>query len=254
MKKIFIFLFYFLGLTIASAQVQPKVDNSVMSSFSKTDELRKALSANNSRQVTGFDNRYEGLQGSPFMFDDWLEGTLTLHDSAVVRDRMYYKFDLSNNTIWLKLGTGEERILYNKDLLALELRANNGAKYLIRKVKLPDITEKNHFSIFLFENEHFTLVKDVKKVFRKANLEDKGIVTVGRAYDTFEEEVKYYIKVNGKSYFEEINLKKSKLMALIPKSHEKKLEQFCDKNDIGNKLKDAEAIKLLAFITELKEN
>ena len=159
MKKFFIVLFSISIVSISSAQlVVQGVDNATMNSFTKTDEMRKALNASNSRQATGFDNRYEGVQGSPFMFEDWLEGTLTLNDSAVVRDKMKYKFELINNTIWLKLSTGEERILYNRELLALELTAKNGTHYLIKKVTLPDITDRNHFSIVLFERDRKSVV------------------------------------------------------------------------------------------------
>lgn len=253
MKKFFILLFSSTIVTISSAQlVVQGADNTVMNSFTKSDEMRKALNASNSRQTTGFDNRYEGVQGSPFMFEDWLEGTLTLNDSAVVRDKMKYKFELINNTIWLKLGTGEERILYNRELLALELTAQNGTRHLIKKVKLLDIIDNNHFSIVLFESDNITLVKDVRKVFRKANLEDKGIVTVGKAYDWFEDIVKYYVKTGNKSYFEEINLKKSNLISLAPKSHEKMIDQYCKTNDIRGKLSDEEAVKLVKYISDLK--
>lgn len=253
MKKFFTFLFFMSFVCISSAQlIVQGADNTTMNSFTKTDEMRKALNSSNSRQATGFDNRYEGVQGSPFLFEDWLVGKLTLNDSAVVQDRMTYKFELINNTIWLKLGTGEERILYNKELLALELTAKDGTKYLIKKVRLPDITDNNHFAIVLFESENLTFVKDVKKVFRKSNLEDKGIVTVGKAYDWFEDVAKYYIKTGTKSYFQEINLKKSNIISLAPQSHEKMIEQFCKDNSIRGKLSDAEAAKLMKFISELK--
>ena len=253
MKKFFTCLFSMTIVFTSSAQlVVQGADNTTMNSFTKSDEMRKALNSSNSRQATGFDNRYEGMQGTPFLFDDWLVGTLTLNDSAVVRDKMTYKFELINNTIWLKLGTGEERILYNRELLAIELTAKDGTKYVIKKVKLPDITDKNHFSIVLYESDNLTLVKDAKKIFRKANLEDKGIVTVGKAYDWFEDVVKYYVKTGNKSYFQEINLKKSNLISLAPKSHEKMIEQYCKANDIRGKLTDAEATKLVKYISELK--
>ncbi|MBL7818384.1 MAG: hypothetical protein JNL70_25455 [Saprospiraceae bacterium] len=253
MKK-FIFLAVFVAFVspiLAQAIIQG-ADNATMNSFTKSDEMKRALNASNSRQATGFDNRYEGVKGSPFLFEDWLEGQLTLSDSSAVRDKLKYKFEVVNNTIWLKLNTGEERILYNKELFALELTGKDGTKHTIKKVKLPDATDRNHFSIVLFEDPRFTLVKDVKKIFRKANLEDKGIVTVGNAYDWFEEVTKYYLKTEKYATFEEITLKKSKLTSLIPKSHEKMVVQFCKDNDIGNKLKDADATKLLKYISSLK--
>ena len=253
MKKFFILLFSLSIVSISSAQiVVQSADNAIMNSFTKSEEIRRALNTSNSRSATGFDNRYEGVQGSPFLIEDWLEGTLTLHDSAVVNDKIKYKFELINNTIWIKLATGEERIIFSRELLSLEMTDKNNKHYLIKQVKLPDIKDKNHFSIFLFENENMTFVKDVKKVFRKANLEDKGIVTVGKAYDWFEDIAKYYVKTANKSYFVEINLKKSDLISLAPKSHEKMIDQYCKTNNIRGKLDEAEAVKLLNYISGLK--
>lgn len=251
MKKI-ITLFTLIGhITAVSAQLVIKnADNTTMNSFSKSDEIKHALTSSNSRQVAGFDNRYEGVQGSPFLFADWREGVLTLNDSAVVRDKMTYKFEVVNNTIWLKMTTGEERILYNRELLSLELQGSDGKKHLIKKINLPNTPDKNHFSIIVFENEQVLLVKDIKKVFRKANLEDKGIVTVGKAYDSFEEEIRYYFK-KGKNPFEEISLKKSKLMSFAPKSREKLIEQFCKDKNISGKITDTEAAELLNYIYSL---
>ncbi len=252
MKKTLTFLVFLTQLALAHAQiVVTSADNATMNSFTKSDEIRRAFTSGNSRPPTGFDNRYEGVQGTPFLFENWLEGDLTLSDSAVVRDKMKYKFEVINNTIWLKMATGEERILYNKELLSLELKGPDGTKYLIKKTKLPDATDKNHFSIILFEDANITLVKDIKKIFRKANLEDKGIVTVGKAYDSFEEVVKYYLKTKNVG-FEEISLKKSKLISLVPKSHEKLVETFCKDNKISGKVTDAEAAKLLKYISSLK--
>ncbi len=253
MKKFFTLLLSFSIASISSAQIGGQsADNASMNSFTKSEEIRRALNTSNSRQATGFDNRYEGVQGSPFLIEDWLEGTLTLHDSALVKDKIKYKFELLNNTIWIKLGTGEERIIFSRELLSLELTDKNNKHYLIKKVKLPDIKDKDHFSIILFENENMTLVKDAKKVFRKANLEDKGIVTVGKAYDWFEDIEKYYVKTGNKSYFVETNLKKSNLISLAPKSHEKMIQQYCKTNDIGGKLNEAEAVKLVKYISDLK--
>ena len=251
MKKYTFLLLVVAHASFASAQViSTATDNAALNSFSKTDAIRAAQYSSNSRPTAGFDNRYEGVQGTQFLFDEWLDGTLTLNDSAVVRDKMKYKFELVNNTIWLKMATGEERILYNRELMSLEIQGKNGQNYLIKKVKLPDMTEKNHFSIVLFEGEGISLIKDVKKVFRKANLEDKGIVTVGKAYDWFEEVSKYYLRKG--NITEEINLKKSKLISIVPKSHEKMVEQFCKDNDINGKLTDWEAAKLLKYISSLK--
>jgi hypothetical protein len=255
MKKIiYSALFSLAALQLTAQNIVSNADNATLNSFSKTDEMNRALRASNSRQATGFDNRYEGVKGSPFLYENWSEGSLVLSDSAVVRDRLLFKFDAMNNTIWIKMATGEERILYNRELLALEMYRPEGTKVLVKRVVLPDVTDRNHFALVLFESPRYTLVKDVKKVFRKANLEDKGIVTVGNAYDWFEEVVKYYVRRPSNTYktFEEFTPKKSKFLGLVPEAQKKAVSQFCKEHDISGKITDAQAASLMKYIDGLK--
>jgi hypothetical protein len=241
-------------ISIAQVKIEAPIaaaDNAAMNSFTKEDQLFRVLDPRSAKNVQTFDNRYEGVKGTPFVFDDWSNGTIILKDSSKVTDQLLYKFDLTLNELWVKLPTGQQRILYNSEFLAFELYRPDGKKYIFKKVKLPESVNNNHFAHILFEGKNVTLVKNTKKVFRKSNLEDKGLVTVGNAYDWFEEQHEYFIKMNGKST-EKIKLKKGDIMEKWPKSLEKQIEQYCKSNDIGGKLTDEEAIKLIEYLDKYK--
>jgi hypothetical protein len=247
MKKIILFLSFTLAGSMANAQT--KID---MSSFSKQDEMKGLLSSR-ARNVTTFDNRYEGVKGTPYIDEDWQEGILTLSDSSVVKTRMKYKFDLIQNEVWAKTETGQDRILYNKDLLSLDLLQKTGQIIKLRKFKLPESEERHRFSISIFESANFILVKDITKTFRKANLVDRGITTTGNAYDWFDENNNFYIKKNGRNAIK-VSLKKTDLVeaAGFPKSHVALVDKFCKDNGIKNKLTEEEAIKVLSYMDTVK--
>lgn len=241
--------------SLLTAQVSSKIDNTVMNSFSRQDELRKALSGSQGRNVTGFDNRYEGVKGSPFLYEEWLDGKLVLADSAVVANKLQYKYDTYNNEIWVKMNDGQERILYNKELMYLELYTPKGEKIKLKKVKLPDSFDRHQFAVSVFTGNNVSLIKHVKKVFRHSNLEDKGMVTVGNAYDWFEDVTTYYVKKKDKE-FEKAAVKKSNFVEALrlSKPATESVEKFCKTNDIKGKLTDEDAIKIMAYVDLILEN
>jgi hypothetical protein len=119
-------------------------------------------------------------------------------------------------------------------------------------VKLPESVDKNYFAQILFEGNHVTLVKDTKKVFRKSNLEDKGLVTVGNPYDWFEEIASYYIKVGNRS-LEKVKLKRGDFIEKTSSKDAKNIEKYCKDNDISGKMTDEEAVKLVKYMDSLKD-
>lgn len=253
MKKHF-FLSILLGLTInVHAQTSSTNAANTLSSFSKQDEI-KALTSNKMRNVTEFDNRYEGVKGTPFMFDDWSEGSILLNDSAQVTTPLLYKFDGINNELWVKMKTGPERILFNKELLSFEILRPQGQKIKFKKVKLPESLDRHHFVVSIFEGNKISFVKDYKKVFRKSNLVDRGIVTTGNAYDWFEEVNTFYIKKNDKEY-SKLNLKKGDIIDALKLSRPatESVEKYCKTNGLKGKMTEEEAIKLLNYVESLLE-
>ena len=254
MKKVL-----YLALLIAfsysiTAQTTSKVDNAVMNSFTKQQELNNALSGTQARNVTSFDNRYEGVKGSPFLYEEWLDGKLILADSAIVSNQMLYKFDAFKNEVWIKMTNGQERILNNNELLALEFYKPDGKKIKFKKVKLPESENRHHFAVSIFEGQNTAFFKDVKKVFRKANLEDKGIVTIGNAYDWFEENITFYIK-KGNTPPVKVSIKSGSIIEALKlsKPATESVEKFCKTNNIKGKMTEDEAVKMMEYVDSLLE-
>jgi hypothetical protein len=251
MKKL-IFLFCLIQYGPLIFAQDGKIDNATMNSFSKLDNIKSLLSTK-ARNVTPFDNRYEGVKGSPFIHTDWLEGRLILADSTLVKNRMLYKFDAMKNEIWVQSLTGQEHILYNRDVISLDLIQKDGKKIKFRKFKMPQSQDRHHFTIGLFEGKNWFLAKEIKKIFRASNLEDKGIVTVGNAYDWFEDQVTFYLR---KEDFEakKVSLKKNDIVeaAQLSKNNLFLANQFCNEKGLKGKLTEEQAIELVGYLDILK--
>ena len=191
------------------------------------------------------------MKGTPFLAADWNIGFLQLKDSTFIKSDIKLKFDLMNNAIWIKAPQLGERILSSNDILSLKIALPDGHKFLFKKVAIPENSQNLHyFSIILHEGRNFTLVKDAKKVFRKANFEEKGITTVGNPYDWFEELNTYYVQ-KGKALFAKIDLKRGNLIELVDKSRQKEVEAFCKDKGLRGKLTPEEAVELVKFMDGL---
>jgi hypothetical protein len=251
MKKALTFSIFCLFATPFFAQ-SSAVDNAAMNSTLKEEQLHRVMDKS-ARNVTQFDGRYDGVKGTPFLFEDWTLGSLQLKDSTFGKNPLSFKFDLINNEVWVKTNDIGERILFSKEILVLKLNRPDGRKYVFKKLKLPiDPTRNYHyFSLVLFEGNNFTLVKDTRKVFRKANLEDRGVVTYGKAYDWFEEINRYYIQ-KAKGDFKEIVLKRGNLIKMVEKTQEKEVEKFCKEHGLRGQLTDDEATAIVRFMEGLK--
>ena len=248
MKRLWTLLFLSFLATPFMAQ-SSATDNAAMNNTLKEEQLARALDTRTARSVTQFDGRYEGVKGTPFWCADWTNGTLQLKDSVYAKNLKNFKFDLVNNEVWVKTPEGGDRILFSKEILSLNITRPDGQKLLLKKMKLPESATRNYhyLSVLLFEGQHFTLVKDMKKVFRKANLEDKGIVTFGNAFDWFEDITTYYIQ-RDKEKFAEIGLKRGNFIELMDKSRQKEVEKFCKDKGLRGKLTDDEAVELVRFM------
>lgn len=251
MKRL-ILLLLLVAAFFTSATAQTTSNSATaLSSFSKQDEIR-ALNSNKMRNVTEFDNRYEGVKGTPFIYDDWSEGSLLLNDSAKVTSPMLYKFDVVNNELWVKMKNAPERILFSKEILSFDLLRPTGQVTKFKKVKLPESLERHHFAVSVFEGSKISLIRDVKKIFRKSNLQDRGIVTTGNAYDWFDEVSNYYVKKSEREY-DKVILKKSDLIDALKLSRPatESVEKFCKSNDIKGKLTEEQAVKMLNYVETL---
>jgi hypothetical protein len=255
MKKIYFVLFIFFSKLLIGQTPSSTATGSSSQVFVQ-EELNRALDPFGGHPITGFDSRYEGVKGSPFLNDSWGTGRLILSDSSIVKNNYSLRFNVYTNEIHIKLGE-IERVLSNRELLSIELEyafpSISSQKIKLDKIILPDNLNRHIFGIYLFEGSKFYLYKHIKKVFKKADFQDKGIATVGNNFDSFDEQIQYYLREKSNTPFK-ISLKKGDITSAckVSKGNQKKLDTFCKEKEISGKLTEAETIELMSFIETLK--
>lgn len=237
---------YFITCSLSAQEASINPYGPMANSANATDEISRMADGKHYKAVAGFDNRYQGIKGSPFWAEEWAPGVLYLRDSSVIRKAFQYKFDAYSNEIWAKDSTGFVRVLHSAQLQGLDLNHAGRSTCMLRKSDIPALAGGPHrLYQQLYSGKRYVLVADIRKILKKSNLEDRGLVTVGNAFDWFEEQYTYWLKI-GDQPFAEVSLKKNKFTDALGG----KADAYCKQQKYKSKLSPDEAIQVLQFLEQ----
>jgi len=223
MKRLLVLLFLFTVLLSVNAQV----DTGSIASITGEGNLKAVITLSPYTSAVGFDNRYQGIKGTPRLIDS-LVNSLVLITGQEKYYRMQIDVDVVKNAIVFRTEPGEElmeilsdkisEIIVNSDTKPQVYRTTNGLKF-----------EKE-----LRENKFYTILKDGPRQFIK--IPDKKFVEADyqraysqdRRYDEFKDDDKYYILSND-SIYHRVQLNRKSLEKLFPESRQIINENFNEK-------------------------
>lgn len=232
-------------LLIIPAIVFGQDDNSMV----KTEEnLRNISRSAGMVMTTNMDELYEGIKGTPYLFDTWREGNIILKDSSLIRD-INIKYNVyTDDVFYLNSTSGDSLIIDRYRIDAFEIKGDSPADLLLfRDIRLkPGSKDKSTFARVLYNGETKLLIKYIK-VFIKADY--KGAYTAGRKYDEYTDNSQYYIMKNNE--LNRIKLNKKAIIKVLA-DRENEVKSFIDKKgaDPGN---ENDVINLLEYYDSLAD-
>ena len=149
--------------------------------------------------VQTFNERYEGVKGSPFLYDQWIRGRITVRNGHTF-ENLKVKYDLYHDEIRVKRQDGAIVIpekssvqWFTLDSTTTRVRRFVRVDYLENYRKFP----YNHFAEVLYEGKSTLLALYNKSLIRA---DYRGAYNANRPYDKFSEvAISYYlIAPNGK--------------------------------------------------------
>jgi len=234
----------FLLIIFTSATIFGHTQESIKNEIDLFDNLNQIGNAGNSAEnmTPGFayDNRYEGIKGSPYWFEDWGVGKVDFIGFKSY-ENVLIKYDVVNQKVVLKLGTDSLEYIVEPEIierfysthLGTENRFVKFDKFLFEKPK-----DKNKF-YRVVHNGEITVIHEVTKYLKKADF--KGAYAAGETYDEFIKKEAYFILLpNGK--FKEIILKENSVAKGLPASKTKLFKAYFEENNI--KLKTEQSLRL----------
>lgn len=175
-------LMYFLGIPIAQGQQ--------LSGNEAQENLNEIANLPSYKSIfKKFDNRYEGVQGSPYFNDKWLNGKVVFENGAT-KDNLLLRYNAyEDQLIWNRPGAGP--IILKKDAIAsfaLNIK-DNSLVYTFVKRPHPKRKGQSQFYLLLSDGP-IELLERTKIIFEKANFE--GGYGPDKTYDEFKPYKFYY--------------------------------------------------------------
>lgn len=191
----------------------------------------------------GFDSRYEGIKGSPRLFDTLLPSFLNIKGQDFYLELKTNIDLITNSLIFIHPKTGDlysissdiiKEVKINREGKEMVFRTASGNKYM------KDFKEHRFFQV-LKEGQYQFIKMPIKKLIEA---DYKAVYGADRRYDEYTTYFKYYI-MSPDSTFHQIQLNKKSLIKMFP-----------DKKDlinsiIGTKTYENNEDMVLDFLNEL---
>jgi len=198
-----------------------------------SDENLKAIAnlSPNSPGGYGFDNRYEGVRGTPRLMDTLLPSFVQLHgqdyliqvlsDIDLVDNALIYQ-NPRNKTLYTISADVISELILNKEGKELFFKTTYGKKF-DREIK-----EQKFYQVL--KDGEYQFIKIPLKVFVEANY--KGAYSADRRYDEYVSDSKYYL-MGSDNIFHQVKLNKRSLTKLYPERKKLIGQAFADGTDLN---------------------
>ncbi len=180
--------------------------------------------------TTNMDELYEGIKGTPYLFNEWKQGNIYLNDNTYIND-VNIKYNIyTDDVLYLHRKSGDSLIIDRSLINSFEITDDNsGNLVLFKEISLrPDKNDKSTFVKVLYDGKSKFIIK-YTKTFIKADY--KGAYSAGRKYDEYIDDYQYYIITNSTDPVKIKLNKKSVVKALSDK--EVKIQPFLNEHRLN---------------------
>jgi hypothetical protein len=208
------------------------------------ENLRELASMSGTGNVTTFDNRYQGVKGSPFIYEDWKAGEIytTKNERVFFNDMNYNCFDdeiayiepASNRTMVINRFVVDFFIIYAAD-----------DTITFVPIKLSEKSQEVFAQ--LMYNKKSKVYKVYGKEFVRASYE--GGYSANRPYDEFVDKSDLYFMKHDEKVLYKVKGSKKYMIAAFP-DHKDAISKFIKANGLKFK-EDSDVIALLTYFDGL---
>ena len=240
-------LLFILGL-FSFSYCYPQ-NEQVNSSQSEADNIRSISTRSiMSGSVRTFDNRYEGVKGSPYFSEIFSRATVWMKNGGVKED-VILVLNLSTNQLEVQMIGGIIKIPLRivdrfemKDSLGID-------RQFVVKTLLTEKGESKPMALEKLYQGKSVLYRRCYKEFRKANF--NGPYPSNQNSDRYLDRVKYYLKPAGNAIFSDVRLNRNSWQKALS-SQKSSVKAYLRQESLDIE-EEQEAIQLLNFYDSLFE-
>jgi len=215
MKKLFLFVLFFTAIGVVYSQRTNVYQTGIVAqqNLNAVAGLKPY-----SDGALGFDNRYEGIKGTPRMFDTLLPSYLLLNDNDIYI-KLDADLDMTGNAV-LYIDPKTKTLFELPAESVKELIIENRGNELVFRSTAGLNFEKPLKDVRLYQALYegaVLFIKVPEKKFLEADY--KGPYSADRRYDEYLDVTKYYIALSD-GLFHEVQLSRNSLIKLFPDKKE----------------------------------
>ena len=198
--------------------------------------------------VRTYDNRYEGVKGTPYFFDEWNKATISA--SNKVFQNVEVRYNVYENNLQYRNSQGEAIIFepFRVDSFSLKNSMTN-QEYTFKKYPVlasQDVRLAGRFLAVLYEGEKTQLLMLPEKIFKKANYQ--GAYSTGNKYDELYDDNSFYF-VGPDQKLSKIKLNKKNLLRALSNKQDA-VQRYASSNNLDLNTSEGWA-KVLAYYETL---
>jgi hypothetical protein len=238
MRTLLIYLSLIITVSLTAQNVSPP------EGYEAKENLRELGSLDGTGNVRTFDYRYEGVKGTPYVFEDFRQGEVFLKskNKVAVSNLNYNCFE--NEIVYMEPASSVIRIM-NKLLVDLFTISDGDEVLTFVPIRLDGDAEAI-FAEVLY-NKGSLVYKVYKKEWVKANYE--GGYSADRRYDEFVDKYDLYFLKKGDHILYKAKNSKKQLIAAFPEK-DNEISSFIKSNNLDLK-EDQSLVKLMEFYDSL---
>lgn len=194
--------------------------------------------------VRSFDNRYEGVKGSPFWVDQWLPGEVELNNGNKITN-VQIKFDALGHMLYLKTPRNDSVKLGEAFVKRFTAKQDDAPQTFQRLSNAGDALKTKLVRV-VYEGK-YSLAELIQKNMQKADF--KGAYSSNVRYDEIYAENAYYlIRPDGTS--EKVKLNKKSIIGALGDAAGPKVDEYAKTNKLDFK-NESDLVKALTFASGL---
>lgn len=194
--------------------------------------------------VKTFDNRYEGVKGTPFVFEDWFKGEVFLSDKQKIEVKALNYNCVDNEIVYRDPATKVIRILNRKEVDMFSIESPTG-KMSFSRVGMKEGVDPV-FAQLLY-NQKSMVYKLYQKDFVRANYE--GGYSADRKYDEFVDKFDIYFQKSNDDTLFKVKKSKKYIISCFPEK-ESEISDYFKKSKPDLK-SEAALVELLRYYDSL---
>lgn len=217
MRSPFILILLFIAIIPSYTQTQHQ------SIVASEENLQRISKMSGPIYTTRMDELYEGVKGTPYLFNEWKSGNIYLKDNKLIKN-VKIKYNIyTDDLLYLNSTSGDSLIINRSMINKFEISDDQPDDLvLMEDINLkPDKSDKGTFVRVLYNGRSKFILK-YNKMFIPANY--KGAYATGNKYDEYTEKQQYYL-ITGTDNITKTRLNK-KFIIKVLSDREDKIKGF----------------------------